>query len=65
MGIYKVVYDDDLCYRHVSWFFDLDTAKKWCRLNKHNWMQWHVYDVYDKEGHEKYGGCNGQSYNGT
>lgn len=62
MNIYKVVYDDDLCYRYVSWFFDLDIAKKWCKLNKRNWMRWHVYD---EEGHERYGGCNGPSYNGT
>ena len=62
MKVYKVVYDDDLCYHYVSWFFDLETAKKWCKLNKHNWMRWHIYDEKD---HEKYGGLNGQSYNGT
>ena len=62
MGIYKVEYEDDLCYNNVSWFFDLETAKKWCNLNKHNWMRWHVYD---EKGHEKYGGCNGPSYHGV
>ncbi len=62
MNVYKVVYDDDLCYHCVSWFFDLETAKKWCKLNKYKWIRWRVFD---KEGHERYGGCNGQSYNGT
>lgn len=62
MGVYKVVYDDDLCYHCVSWFFDLATAKKWCKLNNHKWMRWHVYD---ERGHEKHGGCNGPSYWGT
>lgn len=62
MEIYKVVYDDDLCYHHVSWFFDLETAKNWCKLNKRKWMRWHVYD---KRGHEKHGGCNGLSYHGA
>ena len=62
MNIYKVIYEDDLCYCYTSWFFNLDTAKKWCKLNKYIWMRRHVND---EKGHEKYGGCNGLSYHGT
>ena len=60
--IYKVVYDDDLCYHKESYFFSLEQAKNWCKLNKHNWMRWHIED---EKGHWKHGGCNGTSYNGT
>ena len=49
-------------YFSLGRFQDLETAKKWCKLNKHNWMRWRIYD---KEGHQKHGGCNGQSYNGA
>ena len=28
MNIYKVIYEDDLCYCYTSWFFNLDTAQK-------------------------------------
>lgn len=59
--IYIVIYDDDLCYRKESYFFDFNHAKRWCQLNRHNWMRW---KIKDEKGHEKYGGCNGQSYNG-
>jgi hypothetical protein len=61
MDTYTVTYEDDLCHRYSSFFFDYKIARKWCELNKHNWMRWHLYD---SEGREKYGGCNGSSYCG-
>ena len=62
MNFYEVKYIDDLCYCYTSYFFTLDAAKRWCKLYKRQWMKWHIYD---KDGHEKYGGCNNISYCGT
>ena len=60
--MYKVIYDDDLCYHKESFFYTLELAKKWCKLYKHSWMRWRIED---EKGQWKYGGCNGQSYNGA
>ena len=60
--MYTVIYDDDLCYHKESFFITFKLAKNWVGLYKHNWMRW---KVYDENNHLKFGGCNGNSYNGT
>lgn len=60
--LYTVIYDDDLCYHRESYFFTLQEAKQFCKINKHNWMRW---KIKDEKGHDVSGGCNNTSYYGT